>query len=86
KNRNPSSPKRAHFVNSIIILNKEYEAKDEVSVKPSVTENKDHEMTFESEKEFEGETKEETEEEEEDNPERFDTFPTMKELGFMNGF
>ncbi|GJY18590.1 MAK10-like protein [Tanacetum coccineum] len=82
QNRNPSSPKRVHFVNSIIILNKEDEAKEEGSVKSSVTENKDHEMKFESEEEFEEETKEETEEEEEDNPKHFDTFLTMKELGY----
>ncbi|GJR98348.1 hypothetical protein Tco_0270522 [Tanacetum coccineum] len=42
QNRNPSSPKRVHFVNSIIILNNEDEAKEEGSVKSSVTENKDH--------------------------------------------
>ncbi|GJS02017.1 hypothetical protein Tco_0318525 [Tanacetum coccineum] len=82
QNRNPSSPKRVHFVNLIIILNKEDEAKDEGSVKSSVTENKDHEMTFESEEEFEEEIEVETEEEEEDNLERFNTFPTMKELGY----
>ncbi|GJS93968.1 hypothetical protein Tco_0800936 [Tanacetum coccineum] len=82
QNRNPSSPKCVHFVKSIIILNKEDEAKEEGSVKSSVTENKDHKMTFESEEEFEEETKEETEEEEEDNPEHFDTFLTMKELGY----
>ncbi|GJS90319.1 hypothetical protein Tco_0772955 [Tanacetum coccineum] len=63
QNRNPPSPKRVHFVNSIIILNKEDEAKEEGSVKSSVTENKDHEMTVESEEEFEEETDEETEEE-----------------------
>ncbi|GKF10423.1 hypothetical protein Tco_0048349, partial [Tanacetum coccineum] len=53
QNRNPSSLKCVHFVNSIIILNKEDKAKEEGSVKSSVTENKDHEMTFESEEEFE---------------------------------
>ncbi|GJT04908.1 hypothetical protein Tco_0839370 [Tanacetum coccineum] len=74
-NRNPLSPKRVHFVNSIIILNKEDEAKEEGSVKSSAIENKDHEMTVESEEEFEAETEEETEEEEEDNLEHFDTFP-----------
>ncbi|GJS90318.1 hypothetical protein Tco_0772954 [Tanacetum coccineum] len=63
QNRNPSSPKRVHFVNSIIILNTEDEAKEEGSVKSSVTENKDHEMTVESEEEFKEETNEETEEE-----------------------
>ncbi|GJW70886.1 MAK10-like protein [Tanacetum coccineum] len=80
QNRNPSSPKCVHFVNSIIILNKEDEAKE--STKPSATEYKDHELTVESEEEFEEETEEETEEEEEDNPEHFDVFPTMKELGY----
>ncbi|GJT75237.1 hypothetical protein Tco_1041962 [Tanacetum coccineum] len=59
------------------------EAKEERNVKSSVTENKDHKMTVESEEEFEEETDEETEEEEEeDNPKHFDTFPTMKELGY----
>ncbi|GKA84670.1 MAK10-like protein [Tanacetum coccineum] len=58
------------------------EAKYEGGVKSSVTENKDHKMTFESEEEFEEETEEETEKEEEDNPERFNTFLIMKELGY----
>nr|GFB20875.1 hypothetical protein [Tanacetum cinerariifolium] len=68
------------FVNSIIILNKEDEAKE--SAKSSATEYKDHEMTAKRKEEFEDETDEETEEEEEDNPEHFDFFPTMKELGY----
>ncbi|GJZ52621.1 hypothetical protein Tco_0607136 [Tanacetum coccineum] len=79
QNRNPSSPKCVYFFNSIIILNKEDEAKE--SAKSSATEYKDHEMTVESEEEFEEESEEETEEEEEDNLEHFDFFPTMKELG-----
>nr|GEX36507.1 hypothetical protein [Tanacetum cinerariifolium] len=78
----PSSPKHVYFINSIIILNKKDEAKEGGSVKSSVTENKDYEMTVESEEEFEEETKEETEEEEEGNPKHFDTFPTMKELEY----
>ncbi|GJR50422.1 hypothetical protein Tco_1400943 [Tanacetum coccineum] len=82
QNRNPSSPKRVHFINSIIILNKEDEAKEEGSVKSSATEYKDHEMTVKSVEEFEEETEEEIEEEEEDNSEHFDAFPTMKELGY----
>ncbi|GKB64211.1 MAK10-like protein [Tanacetum coccineum] len=82
QNRNTSYPKRIHFVNSIIILNKEDEAKEEGSVKSSVTKNEDRKMTFESKEEFEEETEEETEEEEEDNPKHFDTFSTMKELGY----
>ncbi|GJW71354.1 hypothetical protein Tco_0128271 [Tanacetum coccineum] len=77
---NPSSPKRVHFINSIIILNKEDEAKEEGNVKTSKIEYEDHEMTVESEEEFEEETKGEIEEEEEDSPKQFDTFPTMKEL------
>ncbi|GJW60873.1 hypothetical protein Tco_0110208, partial [Tanacetum coccineum] len=86
QNRNPSPLKRVRFINSIIILYKKDEAKEEGSVKSSATEYKDHEMTVEaeeevkSEEEFEEETKEETKEEEEDNPENFNTFPTMKEL------
>ncbi|GKC67899.1 hypothetical protein Tco_1100497 [Tanacetum coccineum] len=73
-NKNPSSPKRVHFINSIIILNKEDEAKEEGSVESSVTEYRNHEMTIEdkeeveSEEEFEEGTKEETKEEENDNP------------------
>ncbi|GJW20158.1 hypothetical protein Tco_0030780 [Tanacetum coccineum] len=80
QNRNTSSPKRVHFVNSIVILNKEDEAKEEGDVKTSTTEYEDHEMTVESEEEFEEETKDEIEEEEEDSLKHFDTFPTMKEL------
>ncbi|GJS15911.1 hypothetical protein Tco_0410383 [Tanacetum coccineum] len=51
QNRNPSSPKRIHFVNSIVILNKEDEAKEEGNMKSSITEYEDHEMTVESEEE-----------------------------------
>ncbi|GJV60963.1 hypothetical protein Tco_1467063 [Tanacetum coccineum] len=80
QNRNPSSLKRVHFVNSIVILNKEDEAKEEGNVKSSTTEYEDHEMTVESEEEFEEETKEEIKEEEEDSLKHFDTFPSMKEL------
>ncbi|GJU90010.1 hypothetical protein Tco_1302433 [Tanacetum coccineum] len=80
QNRNPSSPKRVHFVNSIVILNKKNEAKEEGDVKTSTTEYEDHEMTVESKEEFEEETKEEIKEEEENSPKHFDTFPTMKEL------
>ncbi|GJY44581.1 hypothetical protein Tco_0432794 [Tanacetum coccineum] len=82
QNRNPSSSKRVHFVNSIVILNKEDEAKEEGNVKSSTTEYEDHEMTVESKEEFEEDTEEEIEEEEEDSPKHFDTFPTMKELRY----
>nr|GEX78869.1 protein kinase-like domain, concanavalin A-like lectin/glucanase domain protein [Tanacetum cinerariifolium] len=85
QNKNPSSPKRVHFVNSIVILNKENEAEEESSAEPSKTEYT-HENVNEtdeevkSKKEFVEETKGETKKEEEDDPEHFDTFPTMKEL------
>ncbi|GJW44851.1 gag-pol polyprotein [Tanacetum coccineum] len=62
--------------------NKEDESKEEGSVKSSAIKCKDHEMTVESEEEFEEETEKETKEEEETNPEHFDAFPTMKELGY----
>ncbi|GKE89415.1 hypothetical protein Tco_1566890 [Tanacetum coccineum] len=89
QNKNPSSPKRVHFVNSIVILNKEKEDKEEGSVEPRKTKYTNRENAnesdeeVESEKEFKEETKGETEEEEEeDNLEHFDTFPTMKELRY----
>ncbi|GJZ46255.1 hypothetical protein Tco_0593851 [Tanacetum coccineum] len=77
-----ASPKRVHFVNSIVILNKEDEAKEEGNVNSSTTEYEDHKMTVESKDEFEEETEVEIKEEEEDSPKHFDTFPTMKELRF----
>ncbi|GJV21736.1 MAK10-like protein [Tanacetum coccineum] len=82
QNRNPLFPKCVHFVNSIVILNKEDEIKEEGNVKTSTTEYKDYEMTVESEEEFEEETEDEIEEEEEDRSKHFDTFPTMKELRY----
>ncbi|GJR04120.1 hypothetical protein Tco_0527104 [Tanacetum coccineum] len=82
QNRNPLSSKCVHFVNSIVILNKEDETKEEGNVKSITTEYEDHEMTVESEEEFGEETKDEIEEEEEDSPKHFDTFPTMKELRY----
>ncbi|GJU02687.1 MAK10-like protein [Tanacetum coccineum] len=88
QNKNPSSLKRVHFVNSIIILNKESEAKEEGSVEPSKTNYTNRknanetDKEVESEKEVEEETEGETEEEEEDNPKHFETFPTMKELRY----
>ncbi|GKB26296.1 hypothetical protein Tco_0865697 [Tanacetum coccineum] len=69
QNRNLSAPKHVHFVNSIVILNKESEAKEE--------------SKEESEEEVSEETEEEEKEEgEEDDEEYFNTFPTMKELGY----
>ncbi|GKA89196.1 hypothetical protein Tco_0811008 [Tanacetum coccineum] len=82
QSRNPSSPKYVHFINSIVILNKEDEAKEKGNVKTSTTEYGDHEMTVESKEELEEETKDEIKEEEEDSPKHFDTFPTIKELRY----
>nr|GEV20802.1 MAK10-like protein [Tanacetum cinerariifolium] len=79
QNRNPLSLKRVHFVNSIIILIKDEETKEEVNLKTSTTEYEDHEMTVENKEEFEEEIEDEIEEEE-DSPKHFNTFPTMKEL------
>nr|GFC24799.1 DNA damage-inducible protein 1-like [Tanacetum cinerariifolium] len=85
QNRNPSSLKRVHFINLIVILNKENEAKEEGNVKFNTTEYEDHEMTVESEEEFKEETKKEIKKEEEDSPKHFDTFPTIKELRKVKG-
>ncbi|GJZ68896.1 hypothetical protein Tco_0632446 [Tanacetum coccineum] len=90
KKQEPLIPKRVHFINSIVILSKESEAKEEGSVKPNASEYKDHkravevkeEVEKESEEEFTKETEEETEEEEEDDPEYFDTFPIIDELRY----
>nr|GEX42333.1 retrovirus-related Pol polyprotein from transposon TNT 1-94 [Tanacetum cinerariifolium] len=69
KDRNPSSPKHVHFINSIIILNKEDKAEGEGSMKPSATKCKDHKVTIEAEEEVEEESKEEFKEETEDETE-----------------
>ncbi|GJS43665.1 hypothetical protein Tco_0568708 [Tanacetum coccineum] len=88
QNKNPSSLKRVHFVNSIEIINRENEAEEEGRVEPSKTVYINHEEAYgtdeevNSEKEAEEETEGETEEEEEDDPEHFDTFPTIKELRY----
>ncbi|GJZ02579.1 hypothetical protein Tco_0520540 [Tanacetum coccineum] len=82
QNRNPSSLKCVYFVNSIVILNKEDEAKEEGNVKSSTTEYKDYKLLVKSKEEFEEKTEEEIKEEEEDSPEHFDTFPSMKELRY----
>ncbi|GKC63154.1 hypothetical protein Tco_1095752 [Tanacetum coccineum] len=69
QNINPSSSKLVHFVNSIVILNKEGEAKEESSMEAYKAEFTDHEMSeeteeVESEEEVDEETKDEAEEEE----------------------
>ncbi|GJX98475.1 hypothetical protein Tco_0355494 [Tanacetum coccineum] len=63
----PSSPKCIHFINSIIILIKEGEAKEEGMVKPNAAECNNHKRTVEAKEEVgeksEEELKDETEEE-----------------------
>ncbi|GJU74036.1 hypothetical protein Tco_1265441 [Tanacetum coccineum] len=79
QNRNPSSPKRVHFINFVVILCKEDEVREEENVKPNATKYNDHEMTAkaeekveeESEDEFEEEIKEEEEEEEEEDKQAY---------------
>ncbi|GJZ17966.1 hypothetical protein Tco_0554089 [Tanacetum coccineum] len=88
QSKNPSSPKCVHFVNSIIIVSKEDEAKEEDGAKSTATDCKGHETTdemedkVESKEEVKEETEEEAEEEKEGNPKHFDTFPTMNELRY----
>ncbi|GJR42605.1 hypothetical protein Tco_1310708 [Tanacetum coccineum] len=53
QNKNHSSPKCGHFVNLVVILNKEDEAEEEGNVKTNTTEYEDHEKTVEREEEFE---------------------------------
>ncbi|GKC07410.1 hypothetical protein Tco_0999020, partial [Tanacetum coccineum] len=79
QNRNPSSPKHVHIVNSIIILNKEDEAIEEGNVKTSTIEIQDYEMTVESEEEFEEETKDEIKEEEGRNPKKCEGISDIKD-------
>ncbi|GJY56565.1 hypothetical protein Tco_0455680 [Tanacetum coccineum] len=70
-NKNPASPKRIHFINSIVILSKESEAKEKGRVKPNEAECNGHKRTVkakeeveeESEKELKEKIEEETEEE-----------------------
>nr|GEV50579.1 MAK10-like protein [Tanacetum cinerariifolium] len=79
------SPMKPTQVNNIT---SSYEAKEEGSVKSSVIEYMNHEMTVEdeeeveSENEFEERTEDKIKEEEKDSLEDFDTFPTMKELRY----
>ncbi|GKD64828.1 hypothetical protein Tco_1306936 [Tanacetum coccineum] len=60
--------------------------REEENVKPNATKYNDHEMTAKAEEKVEEESKdefeEEVEEEEEEDVEKFDTFPTLEELGY----
>ncbi|GKB90717.1 hypothetical protein Tco_0962989 [Tanacetum coccineum] len=50
----PLIPKRVHFINLIVILSKEIEAKKEGSVKPNAAEYKDHKRVVEVKEEETG--------------------------------
>ncbi|GJX38279.1 hypothetical protein Tco_0251582 [Tanacetum coccineum] len=95
-NKNPSAPKRVHFVNSIVILSKESEA-EEGETTTDITPEHGHNITKEAkeevkevidEEESEVETDEEVEEiledeeeeGEDEDDEYFNLFPTMEEL------
>nr|GEW42835.1 hypothetical protein [Tanacetum cinerariifolium] len=88
QNKNSLSLKRVHFVNSIVVLIKEDEPKEEGNVEPSKTKYTNHDkadVTDEEvkiKKEVKEESEREIEEEEEDDPKHFDFFPTMKELRY----
>ncbi|GJR23349.1 hypothetical protein Tco_0971876 [Tanacetum coccineum] len=88
QNKNPSSPKRVYFINSIIILNKQNEAEEEGGVEPYKMEYINRENAdgtdeeVESEKEVKEETEGETKEEEEDDPEHLNTFPHYERVKF----
>ncbi|GJS22469.1 MAK10-like protein [Tanacetum coccineum] len=89
QNRNPSSPKRVHFINSVVILRKKDEVREEENVKPNATECNDHGMPVKAEEkveeESEDEFEEEIEEEEEDEEEDViysNTFPSLEELRY----
>ncbi|GJW56133.1 MAK10-like protein [Tanacetum coccineum] len=81
-NKNPSAPKRIHFVNLIVILSKdskeqgkeEDEMETNVEVKEVIEEE---ESEFETDEEVEEILEEEEEDEDDEN---FNSFPTMKEL------
>ncbi|GJV01295.1 hypothetical protein Tco_1334864 [Tanacetum coccineum] len=80
-NKNPSAPKRVHSVNSIVILSKDSDTKDDVSSTNACR----HEL--ESEFETDEEVEEILEEEEEDeDDENFNSFLTMKKLSHHECF
>nr|GEX67039.1 hypothetical protein [Tanacetum cinerariifolium] len=92
-NKNPSAPKRVHFVNSIVILSKESEAEDGETTKNITPKHSHHIMKQGKEEvkvvmdEEEGEvvTDEEVEEiledeEEDEDCENFNSFSIMEEL------
>ncbi|GJW93317.1 hypothetical protein Tco_0172989 [Tanacetum coccineum] len=71
QNRNPSSPKRIHFINSIVLLRKQDEHAEEEIMEPNEAKGDDHSINVRTEEEVEEEseeTNEETKEEEEDDP------------------
>ncbi|GJQ96543.1 MAK10-like protein [Tanacetum coccineum] len=51
QNRNPSSPKCVHFINSIVILRKEDEPEEEETMEPNAAKDNDHNATVNTEEE-----------------------------------
>ncbi|GJT23684.1 MAK10-like protein [Tanacetum coccineum] len=51
QNRNPSSPKCVHFINSIVILRKEDEPEEEETTEPNAAKDNDHNATVNTEEE-----------------------------------
>ncbi|GJV23497.1 hypothetical protein Tco_1376192, partial [Tanacetum coccineum] len=76
-NKNPSAPKRVHFVNSIVILSKDSDTEEDVSSTNTALVIEEVESEFETDKEVEEILEEE---EEDEDGENFNSFPTMKEL------
>ncbi|GJZ58303.1 zinc finger, CCHC-type containing protein [Tanacetum coccineum] len=76
-NKNPSAPKRVHFVNSIVILSKDSDTKEDVSSTNVCRHDLEVESEFETDEEVEEILEEEEEEEDDEN---FNPFLTMKEL------
>ncbi|GJV80606.1 hypothetical protein Tco_1516476 [Tanacetum coccineum] len=62
QNRNPSSAKRVHFINFVVILRKEDEVREEENVKSNATKYNDHEMTAKAEEKVKEKSKDEFEE------------------------
>ncbi|GJT86524.1 hypothetical protein Tco_1068241 [Tanacetum coccineum] len=80
-NKNPSAPKRVHFVNSIVILStdSDTEEEDDPSTNTCDLNLDEEESKFETDEEVKEIIKEE---EDEGDGENFNSFPTMEELTY----
>nr|GEV55374.1 hypothetical protein [Tanacetum cinerariifolium] len=93
KIRVPFPPKCVYFVNTITVIRKEDKSRETSTIESDTDEdicrNTIVDIDKEAKEELDGSepegsegTEEETEEKEDDDPEYFDTFPTIKELGY----